>query len=105
MAHTPLVRGDSLNKDNQVNILKEQLIGEIATKHGRTPAQIIIKSTLQRGIGVIPKTSNPARLQQNFQSWNIELTQDDLKKIRTLSRGFRVCDGVSMFKTFSVFDG
>lgn len=63
LAHTPLVRGDSLNKDNEVNILKEELIGEIAAKHGRTPAQIIIKSTLQRGIGVIPKTSNPARLQ------------------------------------------
>ena len=63
LAHTPLVRGDSLNKDNEVNILKEQLIGEIAAKHGRTPAQIIIKSTLQRGVGVIPKTSNPARLQ------------------------------------------
>lgn len=104
-AHTPLVRGDNLNRDNEVNILKEELIGEIAAKYGRTPAQIIFKSTLQRGIGVIPKTSNPARLQENFESWNVELTEEDLKKIRTLSRGYRVCDGASMFKTFSVFDG
>ena len=80
------------------------MITQIAAKYGRTPAQILIKSSLQRGIGVIPKTSNPVRLQQNFESWNVELTEEDLKKIRNLSRGYRVCDGQSLFKTFSVFD-
>lgn len=63
IAHTPLVRGDNLNKGDDVNILKDEIILDLANKYGRTPAQIILKSTLQRGIGVIPKTSNINRLQ------------------------------------------
>jgi diketogulonate reductase-like aldo/keto reductase len=65
IAHTPLVRGDSLSltRDDDINILKDDVILEIANKHGRTPAQIVLKSTLQRGVGVIPKTTNPNRLQ------------------------------------------
>ena len=66
IAHTPLVRGDNLNKGNDINILKEEVINDIAAKHGKTPAQVIMKFTLQRGIGLIPKTSHPGRLQENF---------------------------------------
>lgn len=65
IAHTPLIRGDNLNRD-EVNILKDEVILDLASKHGRTPAQIVLKSTLQRGVGVIPKTSNPARIQENL---------------------------------------
>ena len=36
---------------------------EVAAKHSKTPAQVVLKTSLQRGIGVIPKTANPARLQ------------------------------------------
>lgn len=65
IAHTPLVRGDSLSlsRDDEVNILKDEIILEIAGKYGKTPAQIVLKSNLQRGVGVIPRTSNPNRLQ------------------------------------------
>jgi diketogulonate reductase-like aldo/keto reductase len=62
MAYSPLIRGHNLNKDD-IDILKEEVIGDIAAKHGKTPAQVVLKSSLQRGIGVIPRTSNPARLQ------------------------------------------
>lgn len=65
IAHTPLARGDSLSIDrgDDINILKEEVIYDIAAKHGKTAAQVVLKSTLQRGIGIIPKTSNPGRLQ------------------------------------------
>ena len=65
IAHTPLVRGDNLglSQNDDINMLKDEVILEIAAKHGRTPAQIVLKSTLQRGIGVIPRTTNPGRLQ------------------------------------------
>jgi diketogulonate reductase-like aldo/keto reductase len=76
----------------------------LAAKHGKTPAQIVLKYLLQRGIGVIPKTSNPARLQENYEAWSIEFSEDDLKKLRTLSRGFRVVDGKTIFKNLPVFD-
>lgn len=60
-AHTPLARGDSTRED--LNILKEDIIVELSSKHGKTPGQIVLKSSLQRKIGVIPKTANIARLQ------------------------------------------
>lgn len=65
IAHTPLVRGDNLGRD-EVNILKDEVVMDLASKHGRTPAQIVLKYALQRNIGVIPRTSNPARIQENF---------------------------------------
>jgi diketogulonate reductase-like aldo/keto reductase len=84
--------------------LKEDAIVDVANKHGKTPAQVVLKTSLQRGIGVIPRTTNPVRLIENFESWNFELGEDDWKKIRPLSRGYRVCTGDFHFKTYSVFD-
>lgn len=65
IAHTPLVRGDSLaiDRGEDLNILKEEPICDVAAKHGRTAAQVVLKTSLQRGIGIIPRTSNPSRLQ------------------------------------------
>jgi diketogulonate reductase-like aldo/keto reductase len=77
---------------------------DLASKHGRTPAQIVLKYALQRNIGVIPRTSNPARIQENFEAWSIEFSEDDLKKLRTLARGYRVVDGKSLYSILPVFD-
>jgi diketogulonate reductase-like aldo/keto reductase len=103
IAHTPLMRADNLNREETNSIFKDEIILDLASKHGRTPAQIVLKSSLQRGIGVIPKTSNPARLQENFEAWSIDFSEDDLKKLRTLSKGYRVCEG-TMFKNLPIFD-
>jgi diketogulonate reductase-like aldo/keto reductase len=103
MAYSPLVRGHNLNKDD-IDILKEEAILDVAAKHGKTSGQVVLKTALQRGIGVIPRTSNPARLQENYESWTFELGEDDWKKIRPLGRGYRVCDGANLFSTFATFD-
>ena len=63
MAYTPLARGHNLNRGDEIDILKEDSICDVAAKHGKTPAQVVLKTSLQRGIGVIPRTKNPARLQ------------------------------------------
>lgn len=63
IAFSPLIRGHNLNKGDDVDILKEDVICDIAAKHGKTPAQVVLKAALQRGVGVIPRTSNPLRLQ------------------------------------------
>lgn len=62
IAYTPLVRGNNLAGHEEVNILKEDVINDVANKHGKTPAQVVLKTSLQRGIGVIPRTTNPVRL-------------------------------------------
>ena len=73
IAHTPLVRGDNLNRD-EINVFKDEIIVDLAAKHGRTPAQIVLKYLLQRGIGVIPKTTSIARVQENYEAWSIEFS-------------------------------
>lgn len=51
--------------------MKDELICDIAAKHGRTPAQIILKYSLARGVGIIPKTSQVSRLIENYESWTV----------------------------------
>ena len=67
IAHTCIARGDSCQKED-VNVLKDELICDIAGKHGKTPAQIVLKYSLARGVGVIPKTSSVNRLIENNES-------------------------------------
>jgi diketogulonate reductase-like aldo/keto reductase len=38
-----------------------------AKKHGKTPAQILLRHIVQRGIAAIPKSTNPERIRQNLQ--------------------------------------
>lgn len=61
VAHTCIARGDSCQKED-VNVLKDELICDIAAKHSKTPAQVALKFSLARGVGVIPKTSSVSRL-------------------------------------------
>ena len=77
---------------------------ELSNKHGKTPAQIILKTLQHRGIGVIPKTSNPARLQENWESWTVELTEDDMKKVRNIQKRLRICSGKGMYSHLKMFD-
>lgn len=40
------------------SVFKEEIIADLSAKYGKPPSQIVLKSTLKRGVGVIPKTSN-----------------------------------------------
>lgn len=68
----------------QGNALKDPAIAAIAKKHGRTPAQVIIRWHLQEGLVVIPKTVTPSRIRENFDVLGFVLDADDLKKIAAL---------------------
>ncbi len=87
-----------------MNVLKDELICDIAAKHSKTSAQIVLKYSLTRGVGVIPKTSSVNRLIENYESWTVELTDDDMKKMKNIQKNVRVCDGRGLFKSFAVFD-
>jgi 2,5-diketo-D-gluconate reductase A len=64
--------------------LKDPLIAGIAASHGRTPAQVILRWHLQNGLVAIPKSVTPARIVENFDVFNFELTEDEMAKIATL---------------------
>lgn len=68
----------------QGKMLKDPIISAIAAKHGRTPAQVIIRWHLDSGLVVIPKSANPERIAQNFEVFDFQLDGDDLKQIEGL---------------------
>lgn len=64
-------------------------IGEIAERHGKTPAQVMLRWHLQQGRSAIPKSVNPERIAANFDIFGFELTSDELAHIDALDTGVR----------------
>jgi diketogulonate reductase-like aldo/keto reductase len=82
-AYTPLVRGQKFN---------EPSIRELAEKYQKTPAQIILRWAVQQGISTIPKSSNPSRIQENFNIFDFEMDQSDILYMNTWNEDFRIVD-------------
>jgi 2,5-diketo-D-gluconate reductase A len=72
--------------------LGDPTVGKIAQKHGKSPAQIIIRWHLQEGLIVIPKSTHKERIEANFAVFDFELDADDLAAIAGLdnSRAGRI---------------
>lgn len=77
----------------QAEVLDEPMIKDIAGKHGRTAAQIVLRWQLQNGSVAIPRSTRPARIRQNFDVFGFELSAGDMAAIDALqSTGTRICD-------------
>ncbi len=82
-AYTPLVRGQRFTDPKLV---------ALANQYGKTPAQIILRWALQLGVSTIPKSSNLKRLKENFDVFDFQISDDDMKKIGSFNESFRVVD-------------
>lgn len=60
---------------------------DIAKKHGKTTAQVMLRWNIQRGVIVIPKSVHKDRIEQNFDIWNFSLDAEDMARISALDRG------------------
>ncbi len=67
-------------------MLNDAVVGEIAGKHGKSIAQVIIRWHLQEGLIVIPKTTHRERMAENFEVFRFELDADDLARINGLDK-------------------
>jgi 2,5-diketo-D-gluconate reductase A len=65
-------------------VLDEPGIKKIAQKHGKSPAQTIIRWHLQEELVVIPKSVTPARIRENLEVFDFELDDDDMAEIARL---------------------
>ncbi len=74
------------------DLLREPVFGEIAERHGKTPAQVVLRWHVQLGAVVIPRTSKPERLPENLDVFDFELSDDDLRSIGTLDGTDRPTD-------------
>ncbi|ODV92423.1 hypothetical protein CANCADRAFT_86708 [Tortispora caseinolytica NRRL Y-17796] len=82
----------STKAENVVSLFKHPLINEIAAAHGRTTAQVLLRWATQNGVAVIPKSSNPARLAENFDVTSFDLTEQEINAISGLDIGLRFND-------------
>ncbi|MCD9140847.1 aldo/keto reductase [Streptomyces albireticuli] len=81
-AWSPLGQGKGL--------LEDATIAGLAAKHGRTPAQIVLRWHLQLGNVAIPKSVTPSRIRENLDVFGFELDADDLGTLAGLDSGTRL---------------
>ncbi len=77
-AYSPLTQGKNLD---------DPRIAEIAKKHGKSAAQVVLRWVLQQGVIAIPKSENPGRIKENAEIYDFSLDDEDLAKIAKLDRG------------------
>ena len=68
-------------------LLGNEVISEIAAAHGKSSAQVILRWNLQKGVVVIPGSSNPDHIQENTELFDFELTEEEMERIDALDRG------------------
>ncbi|XP_072366910.1 aldo-keto reductase family 1 member A1-B isoform X1 [Scyliorhinus torazame] len=89
-AYSPLGSPDRFWKDpDEPLLLQDANIKTLADKHGKSPAQIMLRWQVQRGVVAIPKSVNAGRIAQNLQVFDFTLTEDEMKIIGTLNRNWR----------------
>jgi diketogulonate reductase-like aldo/keto reductase len=69
---------------NHGSTLEDPVIGQIAEAHGKSPAQVMLRWHLQEGRSVIPKSTKPHRIAENFDVFDFELTDDEVDAIDAL---------------------
>lgn len=69
------------------SIFENPVIADIAAKHRKTPAQVMLRWHIQRGVVVIPKSTHKERMEENFQVFDFALTDEDMLAIAALDKG------------------
>ena len=84
------IGGITFYRDGQhSSTLEDPVIGDIAKAHDKTPAQVMLRWHLQQGRSVIPKSTNPARIAENIDVFDFELSTEELAAIDALDTGKR----------------
>ena len=73
-------------RGHQRELLNDSVLKDIAKKHNKSVAQIILRWHLQRGVIVIPGSSNRAHIIENTELYDFELSDDEMRKISKLNR-------------------
>lgn len=75
--------------ENRRNVMRDPAIAAVAQAHGKTPAQVMLRWHLQQGRSAIPKSTNPARIAENFDVFDFELAPEQMAAIDALDTGTR----------------
>ncbi len=79
-AWSPLMQGE---------VVRVDVIKELAEKYGKTPAQIVLRWDLQHGVVTIPKSVKEHRIRENADVFDFELSPEDMDKLDALNKNHR----------------
>jgi 2,5-diketo-D-gluconate reductase B len=83
-AYAPLAQGD---------VMSDPTLQEIAEAHGATPAQVALRWLVEQDhVCAIPKATSPERIESNLAALDLELSDEELRRVDGLERGGRVVD-------------
>ncbi|MGR3808935.1 aldo/keto reductase [Jiulongibacter sp. NS-SX5] len=95
-AYSPLGSSDrpaNRISDNEPKLFENETIKSIAEEKGVSPAQIMLAWAVNRKSVVIPKSVNPGRLKQNLEAADIDLNDDQMKRLTNLNLDYRYIQG------------
>jgi methylglyoxal/glyoxal reductase len=81
-AYCPLTRGVKL---------ADPVVCSVARRHGKTPAQVLLRWALQHKVVVIPKSARPERIEENTALFDFALDDGDMSALDALHADFRTC--------------
>jgi len=79
-AFSPLARGQALG---------DPVLAEVAARHRRSPAQVMIRWCLQKGMAVIPRSADPTHIKENADVFDFSLAEEDMARLDLLHTGLR----------------
>jgi 2,5-diketo-D-gluconate reductase A len=74
------------------DVLRHPAVAGIAERHGKSPAQIVLRWHLQQGLATIPKSSHVDRLREDLDVFDFELDEEDMRGLAGLETGRRMAD-------------
>ena len=80
MAYAPL------GQSNRNEMFREPLVLALSIRYGKTPAQILLRFLTQRGIAVIPRSTQPAHIKENFDLFDFALTAEEMTQLTALDK-------------------
>jgi diketogulonate reductase-like aldo/keto reductase len=71
------------------SVLEDPVVVELAAKHGKTPAQVVLRWHIEHGFCAIPKSVKPHRIAENIDIFDLQLTADEIAAVDALDTGVR----------------
>lgn len=97
-AYSPLGSPGNQKGKNAPILIQDPAVIKIAVKHGKIPAQILIRWAMQRNTIVIPKSVSPENIKSNIDVFNFELSREEMSTLDNLDTHHRYVDPYDWWK-------